>query len=119
MHVNDDDELQWFLYVDIYCLEHDGNLMDACTLALVSALQNTALPEVVVSEDGSEVRLKAASSLEKQGGKQEESRSLVLGSLPVSLTMSLMEEGPTVRVKKKKGIKSVVEQSRVKESQGE
>jgi exosome complex RNA-binding protein Rrp42 (RNase PH superfamily) len=30
----------WFLYVDIYCLNYDGNVFDSALLALVAALKN-------------------------------------------------------------------------------
>lgn len=34
------DKLAWCLYADLVCLDYDGSLMDACLLALVSALRN-------------------------------------------------------------------------------
>lgn len=30
----------WYLYVDMYCLNHDGNIQDACLIALLSALND-------------------------------------------------------------------------------
>lgn len=33
-------ECMWVAYADIMCLDYDGNLVDACLLALVSALKN-------------------------------------------------------------------------------
>jgi exosome complex RNA-binding protein Rrp42 (RNase PH superfamily) len=30
----------WYLYVDMYCLDYDGNVFDACLIALLSALAN-------------------------------------------------------------------------------
>lgn len=46
----------WILFIDIYILDHDGNLFDACELAAITALKNTRIPEieVVEKEDGSE-----------------------------------------------------------------
>ncbi|CAL1572948.1 unnamed protein product [Knipowitschia caucasica] len=46
-------KLCWVLYCDLLCLDHDGNLLDACVIALLAALQNTQLPEVTVSADTS------------------------------------------------------------------
>lgn len=33
----------WYLYLDIYCLDYDGNVFDACLIALMAALQNGEL----------------------------------------------------------------------------
>lgn len=32
-------QLVWVLYVDLYCLDYDGNFLDAAIVALVSALR--------------------------------------------------------------------------------
>ena len=37
--------------MDVYLLNEDGNLMDACFLATVLALMNTRLPEVTLTKD--------------------------------------------------------------------
>ena len=38
----DDDSppMAWYLRVDLYCLDHDGNLNDAALLAMLAALRN-------------------------------------------------------------------------------
>ncbi|KAL4230480.1 Exosome complex component RRP43 [Mactra antiquata] len=41
----------WVLYCDMVCLNYDGNISDACVLALLAALKNTSLPKVVWDED--------------------------------------------------------------------
>jgi len=33
------DKLVWVLSCDIYCLNYDGSVLDACLIALLSALQ--------------------------------------------------------------------------------
>ncbi|MDE1827546.1 MAG: exosome complex protein Rrp42 [Candidatus Micrarchaeota archaeon] len=43
----------WSLFIDIYVLNYDGNLFDACTLAAMAALSNTRMPGY---EDGKVVR---------------------------------------------------------------
>lgn len=43
----------WVVYVDIYVLDHDGNLVDAASIATLAALLNTSLPKVEVEESGS------------------------------------------------------------------
>jgi exosome complex component RRP42 len=46
----------FIVFVDIYVLNHDGNLIDASALAAVSALMNTKMPNYEI-EDG-EVKIK-------------------------------------------------------------
>ena len=40
--------LVWSVQVDLYIINEDGNLVDACFLAAVAALMNTRLPEVTL-----------------------------------------------------------------------
>lgn len=47
------EEKVWSVFVDIYVLNFDGNLFDACTLAAMSALVNTKVPKF---EDDKAVR---------------------------------------------------------------
>ncbi len=42
----------WVVYIDIYALDHDGNLVDASSIATLAALMNTSLPKVEVDESG-------------------------------------------------------------------
>ncbi|KAM8835654.1 exosome complex component RRP43 [Synchiropus picturatus] len=46
-------KLCWVLYCDLVCLDHDGNLLDACVIALLAALKNTRIPEVSVNRETS------------------------------------------------------------------
>lgn len=41
----------WILFIDIYVLNHDGNLFDAATLGAVAALATTKIPKVKLNED--------------------------------------------------------------------
>jgi ribosomal RNA-processing protein RRP42 (EC 3.1.13.-) len=45
----------WTAWVDVYVLNYDGNILDACTLASVAALYNTKLPKIEV--EGENVRI--------------------------------------------------------------
>lgn len=58
-------KLSWVLYCDIICLDYDGNILDACTFALLAALKNAQLPEVTINEETglAEVNLKKKSYL--------------------------------------------------------
>jgi len=42
----------WVVYVDIYVLDHDGNLVDASSIAALAALLSTEVPKVEVDELG-------------------------------------------------------------------
>jgi len=55
----------WVIHVDIYVLNHDGNLFDASMLATMAALINTRLPEYEELETGEIIldRSKKTSSL--------------------------------------------------------
>lgn len=44
-------KLCWVLYCDLMCLDYDGNLLDACIIALLAALRNTQLPEVSINTE--------------------------------------------------------------------
>ncbi|XP_026227838.1 exosome complex component RRP43 [Anabas testudineus] len=58
-------KLCWVLYCDIMCLDYDGNVLDACIIALLAALKNTKLPEVIINTETStpEVNLEKKQSL--------------------------------------------------------
>ena len=47
----------WFLWVDVYVLNHDGNLVDASTIAAITALMNTALPRVELDPAGNILKI--------------------------------------------------------------
>ncbi len=44
-------EKVWIIWVDIYVLNHDGNLLDASALAAMAALMTTKIPRVEVGEN--------------------------------------------------------------------
>jgi exosome complex component RRP42 len=66
------------VFVDIYVLNHDGNLIDASALAAVSALANTKMPNYEV-ENG-EVKIKTGYS------------PLPLKSHPITVTMAKIND---------------------------
>lgn len=39
-------ELAWFVYVDIYIINNDGNIYDACELASLAALKSAKIPKL-------------------------------------------------------------------------
>ncbi|XP_066555886.1 exosome complex component RRP43 isoform X2 [Amia ocellicauda] len=44
-------KLCWVLYCDIMCLDYDGNILDACIIALLAALKNVQLPDVHINKE--------------------------------------------------------------------
>lgn len=43
--------LAWVLYIDLICLNNDGNVQDACCLAMLSALRTVKLYEISYDEE--------------------------------------------------------------------
>lgn len=46
-------EKVWTLFIDLYALDHDGNLFDAASIAAISALASAKIPKAIIKEDGS------------------------------------------------------------------
>ncbi len=69
-------EKVWIVYIDLHVLNHDGNLLDASTLAAVAALNTAWIPKY---EDEKVVR--------------EKSKDLPLTKLPVSFTFAKIGNG--------------------------
>ena len=44
-------KMAWVLYIDVMCLDHDGNLRDASIAAAMAALNSLRLPEVEYDEE--------------------------------------------------------------------
>ncbi|MEM3149433.1 MAG: exosome complex protein Rrp42 [Candidatus Nezhaarchaeales archaeon] len=63
----------WLIWVDIYVLNHDGNLVDAAALAAVAALLNTKVPKVEVIGESIKVLY-------------EEKEPLPIKGIPVTVT---------------------------------
>ncbi|ABU81393.1 exosome complex protein Rrp42 [Ignicoccus hospitalis] len=67
------------VWLDVYVLDHDGNLFDASMLASMAALLDTRYPEYVVREDGS-VEVDEANK-----------RPLPIANKVVSVTLNVLE----------------------------
>jgi exosome complex component RRP43 len=70
----------WYLYIDIYCLNYDGNLLDASLIALLAALDDVKLPTVTLEDD----KLVSNGILSKGGVSVLE--------YPIPLTFGMMDE---------------------------
>lgn len=44
-------KLVWCLYIDLICLNYDGNIVDASMIALLGAIRNTRLYEITINEE--------------------------------------------------------------------
>jgi exosome complex RNA-binding protein Rrp42 (RNase PH superfamily) len=42
----------WVLYIDMVCLDFDGNLLDACFLSAIAALRSLRIPQTKIEDDG-------------------------------------------------------------------
>jgi len=76
------DVLSWYLYIDLYCLNHDGNLLDPCVIALVAALHDLKLPRAVMKDDKSGAMIV----------EEEAPRRLVIKESFVSLSFGMIED---------------------------
>lgn len=77
----------WVLYLDLYILNAAGSLLDTALLAALTALQDTALPAVHLTEEGNVERDGSSESSQQQ--QQQQGVPLVLGCQPLSLTCGL------------------------------
>ena len=71
-------KLVWVLYIDLVCLDHSGNILDASVSALTSALKTVTLPTVAVDIDSGEVEVSTKSR-----------NKLRISSSPVSTTFAV------------------------------
>lgn len=72
-------KLCWVLYLDMVCLDHDGNIRDAAVAAAVAALQSLQLPHV--SQDPETEKISVS----------KERSCLKLKDLPVSCTFAIYQ----------------------------
>lgn len=85
----------WAVYVDIYVLDADGSLHDACLLAALAALSSLQLRAVSIDASGRVQTGAAAQQQQRQQQQQgerpagQQERRLALSCQPVSLTCGL------------------------------
>lgn len=74
----------WKICLDIYCLDHDGSVLDAGLMAALAALRDAKVPRVVVDDRG---------KITYGGGKNDESSSnegkIEVAAAPVAVTTAL------------------------------
>ncbi|KAJ7534813.1 hypothetical protein O6H91_12G004700 [Diphasiastrum complanatum] len=90
----------WMAYLDIYCLDADGSLLDAALLASVSALAHLQIPSVAMTEEGTVIPALPETGISNhlsndkhlQQPTVSEQRRLKLGAIPWSLTCALYKK---------------------------
>lgn len=75
-------KLAWVLFIDLICLNNDGNVQDACCVAMISALKNLKLYEIDFNEEEDKPVVKYPL----------EYRNLILYSEPVLTTLFAIED---------------------------
>ncbi|KAK5643943.1 hypothetical protein RI129_007788 [Pyrocoelia pectoralis] len=75
------EKLVWCLYADIICLDHDGCIIDACLLVLLTALKTVRLPGVEYD-----------AAIDKKTINEDEQKSLSIYNTPVSTTYAMFED---------------------------
>lgn len=82
----------WMAYLDVYCLDSDGSLLDAALLASIAALAHLKIPDVAVSDDGKVFPANLLTQEKEEGAqslKNVQGRRLKLGKVPMALTCAL------------------------------
>lgn len=75
------EKLAWCLFADLECISYDGALVDACLLALTTALKTVRLPTVDYDP-----------ATNNKIVKEEEKKILNIQSIPICSTFSVFEE---------------------------
>ncbi|KAF5296261.1 hypothetical protein FQA39_LY12598 [Lamprigera yunnana] len=75
------EKLVWCLYIDLICLDYDGCLIDACLLALLTALKTVKLPSVTYDV-----------AIDSKMVNDEEKKSITVHNIPVSTTYAIFED---------------------------
>ncbi|XP_017777170.1 PREDICTED: exosome complex component RRP43-like [Nicrophorus vespilloides] len=75
------EKLAWCLYADLVCLDHDGSIIDACLLALFTALKTVSLPKVEYNAE-----------LDSKNLQMDERTPFKLYNVPVSTTFAILDE---------------------------
>ncbi|OWZ69111.1 exosome complex component RRP43 [Cryptococcus neoformans Tu401-1] len=70
----------WVLYIDVVCINYDGNAFDAAVLAVMAALRNTRLPKAVYDDD-----------TQRTICSRTERYPLTLGRMPLACSFGIFE----------------------------
>uniref|UniRef100_A0A2P2I7C2 Ribosomal RNA-processing protein 43 n=1 Tax=Hirondellea gigas TaxID=1518452 RepID=A0A2P2I7C2_9CRUS len=70
----------WCLYIDLVCVDYDGNLIDACVMAMIAALLHLSLPVLSYDEDTEALSL-----------SEEHTEKLDIKERPLSTTFGIYD----------------------------
>ena len=85
-------KLAWILYCDVICLDLDGNLFDACLLAVMAALSAVTLPYVSMDETTKVVTVTTTTAENGVGGEGDgvKRRPLGISDIPGKHGLSIL-----------------------------
>ncbi|EDV24631.1 uncharacterized protein TRIADDRAFT_25085, partial [Trichoplax adhaerens] len=75
------EKLAWVIYIDLLCLDCDGNVLDASVIAMLAALRSAKFPKVEIDEE-----------VDKPIVSKDESFSLNVNDCPISSTFVLFDK---------------------------
>merc|ERR1712080_789533 len=75
------DKLCWCLYIDVLCLDYDGNTLDACVTAMTAALRNVVLPSADYNTETEEITVDTKSK-----------QSLTMRCTPISTSFIIFDD---------------------------
>ena len=85
----------WALYIDVVCINYDGNAFDAAVLAVMAALKSSKLQPASTSSKADTVATLPSVRYDDESGRAKttgpERHSLPLGSLPLSCTFGIFQ----------------------------
>uniref|UniRef100_A0A0E0F524 Ribosomal RNA-processing protein 43 n=1 Tax=Oryza meridionalis TaxID=40149 RepID=A0A0E0F524_9ORYZ len=79
----------WLAYLDVYCLNADGSLLDAALISAVAAFTHLEIPLVSVGDDGRVFTVGGNEGKAKYELVNREKRKLTIANVPFSLTCAL------------------------------
>ncbi|XP_022920170.1 exosome complex component RRP43-like [Onthophagus taurus] len=75
------EKLAWCLYADMICIDHDGAVIDACLIALLTALKTVKLPSVDYNP-----------AIDNKLVNTDEMKPLSINNTPVSTTFAIFDD---------------------------
>ena len=85
----------WALYIDVVCINYDGNAFDAAVLAVMAALKSSKLQLTPTSPTADDVATLPSVRYDDESGRAKitgpERHPLPLGSLPLSCTFGIFQ----------------------------
>lgn len=85
----------WALYIDVVCINYDGNAFDAAVLAVMAALKSSKLLPSHTAPQTDDIATLPSVRYDDESGRAKitglEPHPLPLGSLPLSCTFGIFQ----------------------------